>query len=55
MLDRWKENIGVYRNFEDIDIQSSCPLGESMIEDVASEAISCKWVKLKSLLESNST
>lgn len=54
MLARWKEDIGVYRrNFEDIDIQSSCPLGESLIEDVESEAISCNWVKLKSLLESN--
>uniref|UniRef100_A0A6P7GM43 N(6)-L-threonylcarbamoyladenine synthase n=1 Tax=Diabrotica virgifera virgifera TaxID=50390 RepID=A0A6P7GM43_DIAVI len=48
-VERWKENIGVYTNFEHIDIEKSAPLGESLIEDVDREQISCKWVKLTKL------
>lgn len=55
LLIRWNENIGVYRNFEDIDIEKSCPLGENLIKDVESEAIACQWVKMKSLLLPNTT
>ncbi|CAG9838681.1 unnamed protein product [Diabrotica balteata] len=48
-VERWKENIGVYKNFEHIDIEKSAPLGESLIEDVEREQISCTWVKLTKL------
>ncbi|KAJ8916308.1 hypothetical protein NQ315_016449 [Exocentrus adspersus] len=48
-VERWKENIGVLEDFEDVDIEKSSPLGESLIEDVTKENISCKWVRLRKL------
>ncbi|XP_023023838.1 threonyl-carbamoyl synthesis 4 [Leptinotarsa decemlineata] len=48
-VERWKENIGIYTDFEDIEIEKSSPLGESLIEDVEKSGISCNWVKLTKL------
>ncbi|KAF7278063.1 hypothetical protein GWI33_008832 [Rhynchophorus ferrugineus] len=48
-VERWNANIGVYKNFDDIEIASTSQLGQSVKEDVAAENISCKWVKLSSL------
>lgn len=47
---RWKENIGIFHEFEDIDVEKTAPLGKSLTEDVEREAIKCHWVKLKQLL-----
>lgn len=46
---RWNAKIDIYDDFDNIDIEKSCPLGENIIEQVAAEAISCKWVKLNKL------
>ncbi|KAG5891072.1 hypothetical protein JTB14_005708 [Gonioctena quinquepunctata] len=54
-VERWKENIGVYSDFEDIDIEKSSPLGESLIKDVESAKLSCNWVKLTKLNYPQST
>ncbi|CAH1117567.1 unnamed protein product [Phaedon cochleariae] len=48
-VERWKENIGVYTDFENITIENNAPLGESLIEEVENQRISCKWVKLTQL------
>ncbi|XP_018574703.1 probable tRNA N6-adenosine threonylcarbamoyltransferase, mitochondrial [Anoplophora glabripennis] len=48
-VERWKENIGVFEDFEHIDIEKCSPLGERLIEEVTNESISCKWVKLSKL------
>lgn len=48
---RWKENIGLYTDFDDIMTENVSPLGESLIEEVEREAIKCKWVKLRKLIE----
>lgn len=48
-VERWKENAGVYENFDNIEIEKTCPLGIRLVEDVAKENISCKWVKLTML------
>lgn len=46
---RWKANIGIYEDFEHIEIEKSSPLGTRLIEDVAEQNLSCKWVKLTRL------
>ncbi|XP_049822164.1 tRNA N6-adenosine threonylcarbamoyltransferase, mitochondrial isoform X2 [Aethina tumida] len=48
-VERWKANIGIYEDFEHIEIEKSCPLGTRLIEDVAEQNLSCKWVKLTRL------
>ncbi|KAH1001582.1 tRNA N6-adenosine threonylcarbamoyltransferase, mitochondrial [Dendroctonus ponderosae] len=50
-VERWKANIGVYKDFEGIEVEKISPLGASLIEDVSRENISCKWVKLAKLLD----
>lgn len=50
---RWNANIGVYKDFDDIEIASNCQLGQSLKEDVAEENISCQWVKLTKLAKPN--
>lgn len=46
---RWNANAGIYENFDDIELQKSCPLGVRLAEDVAKENINCKWVKISRL------
>ncbi|XP_066143306.1 tRNA N6-adenosine threonylcarbamoyltransferase, mitochondrial isoform X2 [Euwallacea fornicatus] len=49
-VERWKQNLGIYRkDYEDIQIEKSCPLGKRLVEDVAKENISCKWVRISKL------
>ncbi|XP_050302013.1 tRNA N6-adenosine threonylcarbamoyltransferase, mitochondrial [Anthonomus grandis grandis] len=48
-VERWKANKGVYENFDDIEIEKTSPLGVRIVDDVAKENISCKWVKLTKL------
>ncbi|XP_056648288.1 tRNA N6-adenosine threonylcarbamoyltransferase, mitochondrial [Diorhabda sublineata] len=48
-VERWKEKIGIYTDFEHIDIEKDAIIGESLIEDVENEQISCKWIKLTKL------
>lgn len=48
-VERWQATAGIYKDFDDIEIQKNCPLGRRLIEDVAKEHISCKWVKLTKL------
>ncbi|CAG9768547.1 unnamed protein product [Ceutorhynchus assimilis] len=48
-VERWNANLGIYKDFDNIDIQKSCPLGTRLVEEVAKENISCKWVKLSQL------
>ncbi|XP_066254787.1 tRNA N6-adenosine threonylcarbamoyltransferase, mitochondrial [Euwallacea similis] len=48
--ERWNQNLGIYlKDFENVKIEKSCPLGERLVEDVARENISCKWVKISKL------
>ncbi|KAJ8958869.1 hypothetical protein NQ318_019636 [Aromia moschata] len=47
--ERWKEKVGIFADFDDIDVEKSSPLGESMADDVQNSNISCKWVKLTKL------
>ncbi|XP_071443007.1 tRNA N6-adenosine threonylcarbamoyltransferase, mitochondrial isoform X2 [Hetaerina americana] len=50
-MERWKAGKGVIDpsspEFDEVDIQGRCILGEDMREDVAEANIKCKWVKLK--------
>ncbi|CAG9863910.1 unnamed protein product [Phyllotreta striolata] len=48
-VERFKENIGIYHDWEHIDVENSAPLGEDLTNDVETERISCKWVKLKGI------
>ncbi|CAH0556660.1 unnamed protein product [Brassicogethes aeneus] len=54
-IERWKRNIGIYKDFEHIEIEKSSPLGKRLIEDVANENLSCNWVKLSRLNKPQST
>ncbi|KAL1512508.1 hypothetical protein ABEB36_002090 [Hypothenemus hampei] len=49
-VERWNANVGIYENdFDHIESQKSSPLGESLTEDIAKEAISCKWIRISKL------
>ncbi|KAG8239052.1 hypothetical protein J437_LFUL016689 [Ladona fulva] len=49
-MERWKAGLGIIQphspELDELDIQSRCMLGEDLRDDVAKEAIKCKWVKL---------
>lgn len=48
-VEKWKQNIDIFNDFEDITITKTAPLGKSLIQDVEKEQISCNWVKLREL------
>ncbi|XP_067005385.1 tRNA N6-adenosine threonylcarbamoyltransferase, mitochondrial isoform X2 [Anabrus simplex] len=49
-MERWQAGVGIYQDFKGIDIESKCPLGEDIREDVAQASIKCNWIKLKNLM-----
>ncbi|XP_030763054.1 probable tRNA N6-adenosine threonylcarbamoyltransferase, mitochondrial [Sitophilus oryzae] len=51
-VERWKAGIGIYTEFDNIEIEKSSPLGKRLIEDVVNENISCNWVRLSKLYKS---
>lgn len=48
-VEKWRANRGITFDLDTITIEKSSPLGTSLIEDVTTANISCKWVKLKQL------
>ncbi|KAJ8980046.1 hypothetical protein NQ317_012886 [Molorchus minor] len=54
-IERLKESVGLYVNFDDIDVEKSSPLGIRLVEDVINKNISCNWVKLTKLNKPQST
>ncbi|XP_063901393.1 tRNA N6-adenosine threonylcarbamoyltransferase, mitochondrial-like [Zophobas morio] len=50
-IERWRANLGILHDFLDVQIESSSPLGVSLIQDVIKHNISCKWTKLTELTQ----
>ncbi|XP_974817.2 tRNA N6-adenosine threonylcarbamoyltransferase, mitochondrial [Tribolium castaneum] len=48
-VERWRAKLGVLHDYASVEIQKSCPLGTSLIDDVVKENISCRWTKLTQL------
>lgn len=51
---RWRERLGVTQDLKSANVQQTCSLGVSIIDDVSRECIKTKWIKLDSLLEPQS-
>ncbi|KAL3283161.1 hypothetical protein HHI36_006313 [Cryptolaemus montrouzieri] len=51
-VERWKANVGIYHDFENINIKHTSPIGKSIIDDISKANLKCKWVKLGSFIKS---
>lgn len=46
---RWKSQVGIFPDFEQITVKKSSPIGISISEEIEKEYLSCNWVKLTNI------
>lgn len=50
-MERWLEDEDIYRNvvLDEMMLEPKCPLGTSLVSEVANANLKCKWVKISNL------